>query len=100
MTGGRPHWYTRRDRNQCEIVEGLRALSFCVLDVSQLGGAALDLFVGGWSMRLGCYAWVQVEVKVSSGQLTKGEQEHLTKWSELPIIVARSIEDVVEWFRE
>jgi hypothetical protein len=95
---GRPHYFTKRDANQAEIADGLRQMGFCVLDVSPLGGDALDMFVGGWSCKLKEYAWVQVEVKTPTGNLTNDEETYIAQWLELPIVIARSTEDVLDWF--
>ena len=95
---GRPHWYTRRDASQADIVADLRRLGYTVHDVSPLGGDALDLFVGGWHHGYGDYAFCQVEVKTEAGELTDGEAEYLARHLDWPIIVARSAEDVARWF--
>ena len=95
---GRPHWYTRRDASQADIVDDLRCLGYTVHDVSPLGGDALDLFVGGRHHGLREYVWCQVEVKTEAGELTDGEAEYLARHLGWPIIVARRAEDVARWF--
>lgn len=98
MTEGRPHWSTRRDANQADIVAALRQLGFCVLDVSPLGGEILDLFVCGYHAVRKRWEWLHVEVKTATGELTAGEQAFLDKWPQCPAIVARRLGDILEWF--
>ena len=64
MTEPRRPRYTKRDANQQEIVDDLRRLGFYVLDLADVGGRVLDIFVCGpdvhWEWR-----WLAVEVKNS-----------------------------------
>jgi hypothetical protein len=48
--------HPKPDANQAEIVRDLRASGYTVIDVSSLGGEALDLFVGGFNFHRGCPA--------------------------------------------
>jgi hypothetical protein len=87
------------DQNQAQMVDELRCLGFCCIITHTLGGDALDFFCGGWSENLKAHVWLQVEVKAGpGGRLTKSEADHLARWPELPIVVAYTTEEVLEWF--
>lgn len=90
--------YPKTDKNQMYIVAQLEAFGFTVVDVSRLPVPALDLFVGGWSAKTRSYAWVQVEVKTENGTLNENEEQYFAENKDLPIIVARQVEDVLDWF--
>ena len=96
MTDARPR-YTKRDANQPEIVDDLRGLGFYVLDLADVGGRVLDLFVcghiGGSEWR-----WLAVEVKTSAGRLTIKQKEFFERWPDAPAIVAQATEDVLAWY--
>lgn len=97
----RPHRLTHRDSNQAEITEALRSLGFLVLDVSPLGGDALDLFVCGPVVYDGYQRqWCQVELKANGGTFTDGEAEYLKEHPsrEWPVIWANCVEDILAWF--
>jgi len=97
MTPPRPR-HPRPDANQAVIIEELRKAGFCVHNVSSLSGNLLDLFIGGYNSKMGQYEWVQVEVKIESGALTDGQQKYLAEWPDLPIIIARSADDILQHF--
>jgi hypothetical protein len=95
--------HPKPDANQARIVGQLRDLGFVVHDVSSLGGDCLDLFVLGWNYRLDVLEWCQVEIKTDDGELTPGEKAYIDLIMEAgsarpPVIVARSVEDVLRWF--
>lgn len=90
--------YPKTDANQSSLITRLEGLGFTVVDVSCLPTPALDLFVGGWSERQQTYAWVQVEVKTEGGSLNENEERYLARNPDLPILVVRQVEDVLDWF--
>ncbi len=89
----RPHWYTRRDRNQAELIRDLRALGAYVWDVSPLGGEVLDLLVF-WR---GQARPVEIKREGCEADLTDGEREAIERLRLAGIepIVATCAEDVV-----
>lgn len=89
------------DANQSQIVGQLRDLGFLVLDVSPLGGDALDLFVCGPVVYDGYQRqWVQVEIKADGGTFTDGEAAYLKAHPsrEWPVIWANCLGDILAWF--
>ena len=76
---------------------------FTVIDVSRLGGKALDLFVLGLNLHHDLYEWCQVEVKTEGGRLTRGEADYINETVQAcngraPLIMARCTEDVLRWY--
>lgn len=96
--GGRPHYGAKVDANQKQIVAELERLGFYVLDTSPLGGQVLDIFVAGWHGISRRWEWLHVEIKGPRGKLTEGEARFFERCPECPAIVARSAEDILEWF--
>lgn len=96
MTDTRPR-YTRRDANQREIVDDLHRLGFFVLDLADVGGRALDLFVCG-RIGSGEWRWLAVEIKTPDGRLTDNQKEFFEIWPDAPAIVAQNVEDVLRWY--
>ena len=90
--------HPKPDANQADMIRDLRASGYTVIDVSTLGGDALDLFVGGYHHIHPGPFWVQVEVKTADGELTDDEREYIYSHPELDILVARCAEDVLRWF--
>jgi hypothetical protein len=95
--------HPKPDANQAEIIDQLRALGFIVHDISGLGGDCLDLFVMGWNRETQMWSIAQVEIKTDDGALTVGEEMYIDRVMEMtddcaPVIVARSVEDVLRWF--
>ena len=97
MTEPRRPRYTKRDANQQEIVDGLRELGFYVLDLADIGGRVLDLFVCGSDVR-GEWRWLAVEIKTFAGWLTAKQKQFFKEWPDAPAIVAQSVEDVLRWY--
>ena len=97
MTEPRRPRYTKRDANQQEIVDDLRELGFFVLDLADVGGRALDLFVCGHA-QYGEWYWLAVEVKTFAGRLTANQKRFFEEWPDVPAIVARTAEDVFTWY--
>ena len=90
---------TKPDGNQAEIVKDLRSLGFDVDIVCDLPGL-YDLVVSGERRTLPGQCSVRVEVKATGAMLSDNEliyyelQRHPESY-----IVARSTEDVLEWFQ-
>ena len=97
MTEGQRPRYTKRDANQSEIVADLRGLGFYVLDLADVGGEALDLFVCG-HIGGGEWRWLEVEIKTPGGQLTPNQKRFFEMWPGAPAIVAQATEDVLRWY--
>lgn len=98
MTEPRRPRYTKRDANQQEIVDDLRRLSFFVLDLADVGGRVLDLFVCGRVLGSGEWRWLAVEIKTLAGRLTAKQRQFLEEWPAAPAIVAQTTEDVLRWY--
>lgn len=81
----------RRDSTHSVIVEDLRRVGFTVADTSRVGDDFPDLVVSSTGRN------VLVEVKASDGKLTEGQSDFARAWRG-PVIVARSAEDVIEYF--
>ena len=97
MTEPRRPRYTKRDANQREIVFDLRKLGFYVLDLADVGGRVLDLFVAAPDAA-GEWRWLAVEVKTFAGRLTANQKRFFERWPDAPAIVAQSVEDVLRWY--
>jgi hypothetical protein len=69
-----PRWQKAPDSNQAEIVDALTKCGVLVYDASRTGGGFPDLVVG---YKQCLYL---LEVKTSSGRLTKDQQKFHTKW--------------------
>jgi len=93
---GRPR-YTKRDANQSEIVEDLEGLGFYVLNLADVGGKVLDLFVCG-HVGGGEWLWLAVEIKTLAGRLTVKQKEFFERWPDVPAIVAQCTQDVLMWY--
>lgn len=97
MTELRRPRHTKRDANQQEIIYDLRRLGFFVLDLADVGGRVLDIFVCGhdvhWEWR-----WLAVEVKTLAGRLTAKQKRFFERWPDAPAIVAQTTEDVLRWY--
>jgi len=103
MTHGRPRHATSRDANQAEIVAGLEALGFYVLDVSPYAPIGCDLLVCGYHRKAYRPVLLMVEVKTEGGELTEREAEVRGDLArefglDAPYVVARCLEDVLEEF--
>lgn len=97
MTERRRPRYTKHDANQQEIVDDLRRLGFFVLDLADVGGRVLDLFVCG-HVGGSEWLWLAVEIKTSAGRLTAKQKEFFETWPDVPAIVAQTTEDVLMWY--
>jgi len=80
--------YHRSDKNQQEIVDGLRQIGCLVKVVSAETSGFVDLIVG-WQGRT-----FLVEIKHKDGRFTEQEREFLRIWKD-QVIIADSIEDIV-----
>ncbi len=70
----RPRRASHRDANQQEIVDGLRALGYTVIDISAFIGWA-DLAVFGLDWATQQHAWRFMELKTATGTLTDKERD-------------------------
>ena len=102
----RPHYGTKPDANQNEIIEELRARGYDVDIVSSLPGL-YDLVVSGdkymgvegldRDVYLPCS--VRVEVKMPGKKLNETEKEyHAAQRHPNTLIIAESAEDILRWF--
>jgi hypothetical protein len=96
--------YPKPDSNQAAYIRLMLARGYEVINVSPLGGDALDVFVGGAALwRLGCPTWLQVEVKDVDGKLTPGEQEYIDRHEGWPVLLVQGTAEecviqTLEWF--
>lgn len=97
MTDGQRPRHTRRDANQPDIVDDLCRLGFYVLDLADIGGRVLDLFVCG-HVSGGKWQWLAVEIKTPTGKLTVNQERFFEEWPDVPAIVAQTTEDVLRWY--
>ena len=68
----RPHWHTRPDANQQDVIDALRAglgADAVILDCSRWA-SVYDLLVYAYDVRLGAYRWQPLELKTAGGELT------------------------------
>jgi hypothetical protein len=96
----------RVDSNQKQIVAQLRALGYHVTLLHQLGRGKPDLLVAGYDWKTGRVSLLLVELKSSPSEgLTPDEQDWHTGFretfvtSDLPLIVASSLYEIIDWFR-
>ena len=88
----------RKDGNQTQIVNELRALGYRVDIVSQLK-KLYDLVVTGRIFGTDEIRTLRVEVKQDGGKLTVDEREyHDAEPYPETLIIAYSTEDILEWF--
>ena len=86
--------YARRtDANQREIMQALRALGFCVFDLSGVGGGCPDLLVG----RSGRLWLVEVKNRAGRNRLGAAQKDFARDW---PVSVVRTVDDVASWASE
>lgn len=76
----------RRDANEAEICEALKATGWLVHRLSAKG--VPDLLCHSWRLN----KTILVEVKTKSGKLTKDQQAFVGKW---PVVICRSVEDAI-----
>ena len=100
--------YTKKDKNHNALVKELRQVGYTVVDVANLPGRALDIFVGGYDHTTSAWAWVQVEIKESrKARFTESERAYFCElgitdpWirgDNVAVIAAVTAEDVLRWF--
>lgn len=83
----------RRDTNQSQLVSDLRQAHFTVADTSMVGNGFPDLVIARNQINL------LIEVKDTRGQLSPGQHAFALEWKG-PVIVAHSIEDILNIFRD
>ena len=86
----------RVDANQPEIVAALRAIGATVQHLHAVGQGCPDLLVG-----LRGENWL-IEVKdgdkpPSKQRLTEDEADWITNWNGAPVIIGRSVEEVIDY---
>jgi hypothetical protein len=92
----RPHRLTRRDANQAEIVDGLRAMGAFVEDISATCAWG-DILVYWYDLNAQERIWRVFELKTPTGRLTEAEQAMQDEWPGA-VPVARSLAEVAEAF--
>lgn len=90
--------HPRPDATQRAIIAELRALDFCVWNLSTLGGEVLDIMVGGWDAYRREDRWVAFEIKATKGRLTNAQLLFFTLFPHLPAEVVYSTEDILRVF--
>ena len=93
-----PQFAARADANQPEIVELLRTLGYKVAHTHTLGRGLPDIIVSGYHYALNVQALLWVEIKTERGSFTMDEERFFLEWEGQPVIMARSVTDVLEWF--
>lgn len=78
----------RRDLTETTIMQGLELAGYSVIQISEAGKP--DLFVCKDGQ-----AWL-VECKSKGGKLTPKQVAFIASWSGCPVIVAKTIEEVLE----
>lgn len=84
-----PGYARRRDTVHAEIRDVLRECGFSVFDAGSVGGNFVDLVVGAHGTTY------LVELKGPRGKLSEGQREFADNWKGGPVIVARSVDDVL-----
>jgi hypothetical protein len=92
----RPHRITRRDANQAEIVDGLRASGAFVEDISSTCAWG-DILVYWYDLNAQERIWRVFELKTATGRLTEAEQTMQEQWPGA-VMVARSLAEVAAAF--
>jgi hypothetical protein len=97
------------DKNQSEVVAELRQRGYHVTHLHQLGQGVPDLLVASYCLRYDAVVLLLVELKTEDGDLTPAEENWHEEFvnhfpsgphrqEELPLIVARSAQEIAEWF--
>lgn len=94
----RPHWHTKRDANQTQIITDLRACGFTVYDISTVPDSQCpgDILVHGFHQRAKAELWQPFEVKREDGQASNALQKENAEAGHIPIV--RVAEDVLAWY--
>lgn len=94
-----PRLAAKKDANHAAIVKDLRSVGLHVTDLAQVGNGVPDLLVTGLHRRANAVVALLVEVKTEKGKLTEHEERFFDEYPEGgPLIVARSSDDVLQWF--
>lgn len=88
----------KADANQPEVIAELRRCGAVVAHTHQLGSGKPDFIVGMYSQRLKAPALLWVELKTDCGKLTRAERKFHREWTGYPVIVARTADEILEWF--
>jgi len=93
---GRPRHKAHPDANQQEIVDGLRACGYLVIDCSQWA-SEFDLAVCGYDEWIRCRRWQLFEIKTRTGRLTLAQEAFQREHPDtIPIVL--SLEEILEFF--
>ena len=93
----------KKDTNQTQVTDELRACGLKVAFTHVLGQGAPDFLVGGWRLdytggtSIGP-ALLWVELKSPGGRLTPAEERFHQEWAGLPIMVCQSADPILIWF--
>lgn len=94
-----PRRAAKVDANQPSMFTELRSAGFHVMPMHTLGEGRPDALVTGYSLRLDCVAALLVEIKTENGTLTGPEKKFFREYPEGgPLIIARSADDILQWF--
>lgn len=77
----------KRDKSEQSIIQGLQALGYSVMTISEAGKPDLLVCKDG-------QAWL-VECKSKGGKLTPAQERFIATWTGCPVIVAKTIEEVL-----
>lgn len=77
----------RRDKTEQAIMEALQSAGYSVIQISEAGKPDLLVCKNG-------KAWL-VECKSKGGKLTPAQEKFIASWQGCPVIVAKTIEEVL-----
>lgn len=77
----------RRDKSETDIIQGLEAAGYSVMQISESGKPDLLVCKDGQS-------WL-IECKSKGGKLTPAQIKFIATWHGCPVIVAKTIEEVL-----
>lgn len=82
------NYAAKRDKTEKSIMQGLIALGYSVMTISEAGKPDLMVCKDG-------QAWL-VECKSKGGKLTPAQKKFIAAWTGCPVIVAKTLEEVLE----
>lgn len=91
------------DANQAEIVTHLEHCGFQVENMAGVGGGFPDILVTGYSIKRNAVMCLKVEIKTEKGKLNTVQKiyhnEQKGRWGdEAPVLVTKSVDEILEWF--
>jgi hypothetical protein len=84
----------KKDSNQNPIVRELIQAGYSVLDLSKVGGGAIDILVGGIDRHTGERRAWPMEIKTKKGKLNAIQEEWHAAWRG-PVHVVRTVEEAL-----